>query len=173
VFRFVPLALSAVLLAGGVAGAEVATGSSASAAGGGFAITGHVKHPLHLRLADLAKYPQHTVQVTFVGGKPERTQNHTFSGPLLIDVLNAAGPQFDAAAKNDALRWGILVTGSGNYRALIAWSELDPHLGAKQVLLSMTEDGKPLDAPRIALPDDKGGGRYVGGVTDVRLNPVG
>lgn len=154
-------------------GAVAVAGSSASATAGGFAVTGQVEHPLHLDPAGLAKYPHHTGQVTYVGGKPERTQNHTFTGPLLIDVLNAAGPRFSTAAKNDALRWGVLPIGSGNHRALIAWGEIDPHLGAKQILLATSQDGKTLDAPRAVVPDDHGGGRYVGGITGVKVNPVG
>lgn len=168
--RFVPLALTAALLcAGGVAVAQTTANASADAHGGAARVTGQVRHPLTLTRADLAKYKQHTVKVTYLGGMPaEVLRHHTFSGPLLLDVLSKAGPRF-SAGKNDALGWGILVTGSNNYRALIAWGEIMPELAKTQIVLAISEDGKPLTTPRLAVPGDKGGGRYVDDVETIRV----
>jgi hypothetical protein len=167
--RFVPLAVTAALLCGGVAVATETTAlASSGTAAGALRVTGQVHHPLKLTLADLAKYKQHTVKVTYTGGMPERVQHHTFSGPLLFDVLTKAGPTF-GKAKNDALRWGILVTGSGNYRALISWAEILPANASTQILLAISEDGKPLTKPRTVLPGDRGGGRYVGDVATIKV----
>jgi DMSO/TMAO reductase YedYZ molybdopterin-dependent catalytic subunit len=168
--RFVPLALTAALLCAGVAVAtETSALASSDAKGGATRVTGQVRHPLTLSVADLAKYKQHTVKVSYLGGMPmEALRHHTFSGPLLLDVLQKAGPRF-STAKNDALAWGILVTGAGNYRALIAWGEIMPELAKTQIVLAISEDGKPLAKPHLAVPGDKGGGRYVDDVATIRI----
>jgi hypothetical protein len=166
--KLVPLALTAALICGGVA---VATETSAHAFtdAANARVTGQVRHPLNLSIAALKKYKQHTAKVTYLGGKPEVLQHHTFSGPLLVDVLKKADPKFSTVAKNDPLAWSILVTGGGNYRALIAWAEIMPEIGNKQILLAISEDGKPLDKPRTAVPSDKGGGRYVGDIATIKV----
>jgi hypothetical protein len=167
--RLVPLALTAALLTGGaVVAVEQTTAHAAPNADAGRVI-GQVKHPLAISVGTLAQYKQHTVNVTYLGGKPEVRQHHTFSGPLLIDVLNKANPTFNPARKNDALGWSILVSGGGNYRALIAWAEIMPEIGNQQILLAISEDGKPLDKPRTAVPNDKGGGRYVGDIATIKV----
>lgn len=168
--RFVPLALTAALLCGGVAVVtETSALASSDAHAGAARVTGQVRHPLTLSTAELATYKQHTVKVSYMGGMPVETmRHHTFSGPLLFDVLQKAGPKF-AAGKNTALGWGVLVTGSGNYRALIAWGEIMPELARTQILLATSMDGKPLAKPRLAVPGDKGGGRYVDDVTTIRV----
>jgi len=167
--RLVPLALAAALLTGGaVVVAEQTTASAASDAGAA-RVTGQVKHPLKLSIAELATFKQHTVKVSYLGGMPEVMQHHTFSGPLLLDVLKKAGPEFRAAVKNDSLGWGVLVTGGGNYRALISWGEIEPKIGDKEILLAIKQDGKPLTKPRTAVPSDKGGGRYVGDVATIKV----
>jgi hypothetical protein len=172
--RFVSLALTAALVCGGVASAEAIASSSASAAGRTTAVTGQVKHPLHLSRGALAKYKQHHASVTYMGGMPVETeQHHTFSGPLLLDVINAAGPRFSTAIKNDQLRWGLLVVGEGNYRALISWGEIEPKLENEPILLAITQDGKPLALPRLVIPGDHHGGRYVGGITKIKVSPAG
>jgi DMSO/TMAO reductase YedYZ molybdopterin-dependent catalytic subunit len=168
--KLVPLALTATLLCGGVAVAtETNALASSDARAGATKVTGQVRHPLTLSVADLAKYKQHTVRVSYMGGMPVETlRHHTFSGPLLFDVLRKAGPKFPAG-KNTALGWGVLVTGSGNYRALIAWGEIMPELARTQILLATSMDGKPLAKPRLAVPGDKGGGRYVDDVATIRV----
>jgi hypothetical protein len=166
--KLVPLALTAALLTGGAVIAVEQTSASATSDAGATRVTGQVRHPLNLSIAALKKYKQHTVKVTYTGGQPERVQHHTFSGPLLYDVLQKAGPKF-GTAKNDLLRWGILVTGGGNYRALIGFGEVFPANANSPILLAISEDGKPLDKPRTAVPGDKGGGRYVGDVATIKV----
>lgn len=141
---------------------------------GSVGIVGDVANPLVIDAAILDALPQHTVNVSFTagGGAPVP---HTFTGPLLLDVLAAAAPSFDPAIKNDRLRHFISVTASDGYRALLAYGEIDPAFENKQVLLATAQDGSPTTGgPRLAVPGDTAGGRYVTGVVQVYLDkPAG
>jgi len=166
------------LFAVGIAAALLAgTGSVGAPADarprpGRFLVGGDVEQPLKLSVADLAALPQQTVQVTFQAGSA--TETHTYTGPLLLDVLNLAAPTFDPAIKNDKLRHFVTVTGSDGYRVVVAWGEFDPDFEAKPLLLATTEDGASLAdvGPRLVVPGDHRGGRYVTNVVNVRLAPM-
>jgi hypothetical protein len=143
---------------------------SRALAPGSFAVTGNVGQPLQLSVADLAAMPsQQTISVTFAaGGAPE---SHVFTGPRLRDVLARAVPRFDPAVKNDKLRHYVSVTASDGYQALVGYGELDPSFENKEILLAVTQDGASLagTGPRLVVPGDTAGGRYVSGVTGVVL----
>ena len=120
-------------------------------------------------MAALRTLPPHTITVTFRAGSG--TETHTYTGPLLLDVLTQAGPQFDPAIKNDKLRHFISVTATDDCRALVAYGEIDPSFENKTVLLATSQDGNPLDTagPRLVVPGDAAGGRYVTNVNRVFL----
>lgn len=136
---------------------------------GKFLVIGAVARPQILTVGDLEKLPQRTVEVEFRSGSG--VEKHTYTGPLLFDVLTKAGPQFDPAIKNDKLRHFISFNASDNYRALVAWGEIDPNFENKDVLLATSEDGRSLaaDGPRLVVPGDIAGGRYVTNVVRVFL----
>ncbi|MCK9896935.1 hypothetical protein [Frankia sp. AgB32] len=137
-------------------------------------LLGRIAHPLRLTVADLAtKYPQHTQTVTFASSAGQQT--HTYTGPLLYDVLQAATPSFRADVKNDALRYAAVVHASDGYESVVSWGEIDPGFAGSESLLAVTEDGASLatTGPRLTAPDDTKGGRYVSGVTTVALVRVG
>ena len=138
---------------------------------GKFLVIGDVAHPAILEVAALQNpsLTQHTETVTFKAGNG--TQQHTYVGPLLLDVLNQAGPLFDPTIKNDKLRHYVSVSATDGYRALVAWGEIDPGFENKEVLLATTEDGRSLatDGPRLVVPGDISGGRYVSNVNRVFL----
>jgi hypothetical protein len=137
---------------------------------GSVGVVGDVANPLVIDAAILDALPQHTVNVSFTagGGGPVP---HTFTGPLLLDMLAAAGPKFDPAIKNDRLRHFISVTASDGYRALVGYGEIDPAFENKQILLATTQDASPTaGGPRLAVPGDTAGGRYVTGVVQVYLD---
>jgi hypothetical protein len=138
---------------------------------GSFVVVGNVQHRLRLTVADLAAMPdQKTVDVTYKAGSG--TEHRVFTGPLLLDVLAKAVPSFDPAIKNDKLRHYVSVTASDAYQALVAYGELDPSFENKQILLAVTQDGVSLadQGPRLVVPGDAAGGRYVTGVVKVKLN---
>lgn len=140
-------------------------------AAGTFVVTGNVQHRLRLSVADLAAMPdQKSVEVDYRAGSG--TEHHVFTGPLLLDVLAKAAPAFDPAIKNDKLRHYVSVTASDAYQALVAYGEIDPAFENKQILLATTQDGVSLadEGPRLVVPGDVAGGRYVTGVVKVKLN---
>jgi hypothetical protein len=140
---------------------------------GSFLIDGKPEHPMLLsteEIADLlATTNPHVYTVTFQAGTAVET--HTFTGYLLYDVLTFLGPKFDPAVRNDKLRFYASATGSDGYQAIVAWGEFDPIFENKAVLLAFTQDGKSLagGGPRLVVPGDIRGGRYVSDVVSIRL----
>ena len=65
-----------------------------------------------------------------------------------------------------------MTAGSDGYRALVAYGELDPAFENKQILLAVRQDGVSLaeQGARLVVPGDIAGGRYVTGVSTVRLD---
>jgi DMSO/TMAO reductase YedYZ molybdopterin-dependent catalytic subunit len=135
-------------------------------------VTGQVEHRRAYTVAQLRAFPPHTVTVQF--GSAGGTEQHTFTGPLLTDVATAAGPRFDPDVKNDQLRFFVAATGTDKYRAIVSWGEIDPAFGARQVLLATAQDGTPLDTegPRLVVPGDGKGGRYVSAVAQIYVGDV-
>lgn len=142
---------------------------------GSIVVKGNLQTKLVLSVADLAAMPnQQTVTVTFNTASGPRT--HTYTGPLLLDVINRAGTRFDPLLKNDKLRHYVSATaGFDGYQALVAWGEFDPSFENKQILLAVTKNGAPLAAegPELVVPGDKAGGRYVTGVSKVVFDKPG
>ena len=66
------------------------------------------------------------------------------------------------------------MSATDNYRALVAWGEIDPGFDNKEVLLATSQDGNPLDSagPRLVVPGDISGGRYVSNVNRVFLEKL-
>ncbi len=140
---------------------------------GRVAVSGQIAHRRVLSFGDLRSLPQHTVTVTFTSGQGQ--QRHTFTGPLLLDVANALHPRFDPAVKNDQLRFFVAATAAADgYRAVVSWAEIDPGFAGTRVLLAVTEDGVSLaeTGPRLVVPGDDKGGRYVSGVTHLYIGSV-
>lgn len=144
--------------------------SSVGLPAGKVLLIGDIDHPQILDVNALRKLPAQTVEVTFKTGSGD--QHHVYVGPLLLDVLTQAGPKFDPAIKNDKLRHYVSVTASDAYQALVAYGEIDPSFENKPVLLAVTQDGASLagEGPRLVVPGDTAGGRYVTGVVQVRID---
>lgn len=151
------------------------TGSAATAAPAGvrtFVVGGRVAHRLTLTAQQLRRdYPVRTQFDRF--NSDSGTQYHVFRGVLLSDVLATAGPIFDPSVKNDKLRFVIEVTGSDNYAAVVSWGEIDPDFAGVPVLLAFQQDGAALALPRLVVPGDQAGGRYVSDVVSVTVSEVG
>ncbi|MEV7319488.1 molybdopterin-dependent oxidoreductase [Streptomyces sp. NPDC093970] len=134
-------------------------------------LTGDLARPSRLTVSDLLGRPQHRVRVSFECAT-SGVQRHDFSGPLLYDVLSAAGPDFDPARRKDRLRFLIAVTGADGHHTLLSWAEIDPDFGHAPVLLGVSIDGTPLDlaGPQLVLPQDRCGARHVSGITEIRVD---
>jgi hypothetical protein len=96
-------------------------------------------------------------------------QSHTYVGPTLIDIVTAADPAVDPADHHALLPVVVVATGAGDYTATVAWGEISPDFAATPVLVDCTEDGNELDQPRLVMPGDIRGGRYVRDLTELRV----
>lgn len=135
------------------------------------ALTGDLARPARLAVSDLLAWPQHRVRVSFECAT-SGIQHHGFKGPLLHDVLSAAGPVFDPARRKDRLRFLIAVTGADGHHALLSWAEIDPDFGRAAVLLAVSIDDTPLDraGPQLVLPQDRCGARHISGINAIRVD---
>jgi hypothetical protein len=139
---------------------------------GSVVITGELEDRVFLTFEqfEALPLPLHNVSVTFQAG--QAVEQHSFTGFLLYDVLNFLKPQFDPDVKNDKLRFYVSATATDDYQAIVAWGEFDPTFENKAILLAVTQDGESLatEGPRLVVPDDIRGGRYVSLVETIRLD---
>ncbi|MFF2554613.1 molybdopterin-dependent oxidoreductase [Nocardia sp. NPDC058058] len=138
---------------------------------GGLTISGAVPHPVTLTADQLRGYPVQTQVVTFDSSKGK--QSHTYQGAAVADLINDAHPVVDRAAKNPELRLALVASGSDGYQAVLAWAEFSRDFAAKPILIAYTEDGQSLPKPRLVVPGDIKGGRYVSDLTDLRIVDLG
>jgi hypothetical protein len=157
---FTALLVALLLTAGALA-------TSKALSPGEFVISGDVQHKVVFSTEQLAALPnQQTETVSFIG--PGGLQTHVEQG-LLWDVLNnVVQPNWvGSILKNAVLRYFAEAIGSDQYAANVAAGEIDPFFGNKPVLLAVNEDGHPLTQPRLIVPGDVHGGRYVSDVVGV------
>lgn len=134
-------------------------------------LTGDLVEPRDVTLDDLAALPRQTVEVTFQ--TRNGPQQHTETGVLLSDLIPPDALATADGTKNDPLRFGVLATGSDGYAALVAYGEVSPDFGNTGILLATAEDGVELERPRLVVPGDVKGGRYVSDVVELRVVRVG
>lgn len=135
------------------------------------AVVGAVDRPVELSVAELrARWPQRTAAVTF-DCATSGPRAHTFTGPLLREVITAAGPGFDAARRKDRSRFLLEITGEDGHATVLSWAEIDEDFGDSPVLLATALDGIQLDVlgAQLVVPSDRCGARYISGITQVRL----
>ena len=140
--------------------------SAAGAAEPSVAVSGLVTHPLHLTLADLNSFPASHVSATQVSGR----------GPVALDCTGAAvSALLDKAvlnlgkANNAKLAHVLLVTADDGYAVALSLGEIDPDYGNATAIIATACSGKPLDAPRLVMPNDKHGGRAVRGLVSIEV----
>ena len=160
---------SAVSPSSVAAGAPPSVSASAAAPvpPGQLRITGAVHQPGVLTAAQLAAMPSQSVSVSF--GTEKGEQRHTEVGVALTAVLDRAGPTPTPGKKHDEFSLGVLVIGADGYQALISYGEMAPGLGNRAVLLATSQDGAPLARPRLVLPGDVKGARYVSDVVELHV----
>jgi hypothetical protein len=114
-------------------------------------VSGMVAHPGPLDAAALGALKQ----VSFKGSFDSMSgrQTHSWTGPLLLDVLNKASLT-DEPGKRTHIRHVILAEGSDGYAASVAIGEIEPKGEGKQVIIALTQDGAALKAPRLVVPGD-------------------
>ncbi|MFE3552580.1 molybdopterin-dependent oxidoreductase [Streptomyces kronopolitis] len=146
-----------------------APGESAPARPRRLLIRGQLRRPLALTVADLReRWPQRRTEVVFDCAK-EGLRRHTFDGPLLRDVLDAARPAFDARRRKDRSRFLLSVTGGDGHHTVLSWAEIDADFGDVPILLATALDGHPLDGTgsQLVVPSDRCGARYISAITAI------
>jgi hypothetical protein len=130
-------------------------------------VTGDVRQATTLTLDALAALPPQTQSVTFETSTGP--QSHTYVGAALADIVNAADLAVDRSAKHPLLPITILALGADGYSAAVSWGEIAPELAATPVLVAYAEDGVPLAQPRLVVPGDREGSRYVSQLVELRI----
>ncbi|WP_345567717.1 hypothetical protein [Nonomuraea rosea] len=135
------------------------------------ALSGEVRVPAWLSVAALRSMPQREMTVSFEC-RTSGPRRHYFTGPLLIDVLQAAQPLFDPGERKDRLRFLIAVRGRDGHRAVLSWGEIDPEFGNTAALLAVSMDCRALDeqGPHLVMPGDRCGARHISQVTDLGVH---
>ncbi|MGX1758004.1 molybdopterin-dependent oxidoreductase [Streptomyces lydicus] len=132
-------------------------------------IRGQLRRPLALTVTQLReRWPQRRAEVVF-DCATNGPQHHTFEGPLLREVIDAAEPAFDVRRRKDRSRYVLAVTGRDGHHAALSWAELDADFGDAPVLLATALDGRALDAvgSQLVVPSDRCGARYISAVTGI------
>ena len=111
-------------------------------------VTGMVAHPGPVALSALKPVAVSASFHTMHGA-----QSHRWSGPLLLDVVNAASV-VDVPGKRTHMQHVILARGADGYAVAIAIGEIEPGGEGKQVIVALREDDKPMAAPRLVVPGD-------------------
>jgi DMSO/TMAO reductase YedYZ molybdopterin-dependent catalytic subunit len=156
----------------------VAATAMAPGAGGPsttFALAGGVNKTGTYDLAALKALPRALVTTNpLAGGQP--AGQHTFAGPLLYDLVSAAGVKTGTSVKNDVLKKAIVVTGSDGYAIAISFGEIDPRVANKKVLVAYEQDDQALPAKdgfaRLIVPGDNFAGRYVSNVVKIEVKDM-
>ena len=132
------------------------------------AITGRVAHPQSFTLDQLKALPAQHVQADFTTMHGQ--DHHSWSGVLLWDVVSKATPQ-DEPGPRTGMRHVIMVSGQDGYAAAFGIGEIDPFIGAKQILVAYHQDDPPKDLPtlRLIVPGDKHGARDVHDVVGIEI----
>jgi Oxidoreductase molybdopterin binding domain len=109
------------------------------------------------RLAALAPITQ---RIGFMTGRGE--QQNEWTGPLLWDVLAAAGV-IDPAKPAEAVRLAVRITGADGYTAVVALAERAPQFAGRPIQLADHLNGAPIpdQGLRLIVPGDRLGGRSV------------
>jgi hypothetical protein len=109
---------------------------------------------------ELGGLPHTAVVVKGMDGR-----NRKYAGVALYDLLASAGMELGGDQRPAALTTYLWVEGSDGYRVLFSGAEVHRYIGAGEVLLADSEDGKALsksDGPyRLVVASDKVHARWM------------
>jgi len=111
-------------------------------------VNGMVSHPGPVLLAGLKPVTFSAHFATMHGDDA-----HSWTGPLLADVIAAAGVT-DAPGKKTHWRHVIMAEGADRYGVAVSIGEIDAKGAGKQVIVALKQDDKALAAPRLIVPGD-------------------
>lgn len=112
-------------------------------------VSGEVKKPLALSVADIAKMKRISVSMKDRDGKDQR-----YTGVAMQDILGLAGVSTGRDLRGENLSKFLLVKCADGYEVLFSLAEMDSSFTDRTVILADEWEGKP-------LPDGKGPFRLV------------
>ena len=120
---------------------------------------------LTLKTSELSILPQASTTISLNGVSTVE------QGPTLASLLTLAGVQYNAACKNDELRWWIEATASNGQAATLTAGEIDPFFGNRPAILSISANGQFLTSkgPTLIVPNDPAGQRNLKGVSVITV----
>ena len=130
-------------------------------------VTGALKQPFQITIDQLHTMPMHTVQAEFQ--TDTGTEQHTEIGVLLAQLIPATALATQNN-KHDSLSFAVLAVGADAYQAAVSYGEISPDFANKEVLVAVTQDGKPLSRPRLVVPGDIKGARYVNDLIELHVS---
>lgn len=117
-------------------------------------VSGEVKTPLQLTLADLTKMKATTATL-----KDRDGVNHLYTGVAVQDILNQAGVTTGKELRGENLSKYLLVRCADGYEVTFSLAELDSAFTDRTVILAHEIEGKPLAAGkgpfRLVVPGEK------------------
>jgi len=168
VVRYLVLGLAAAAVLVAESSATAHADDPPPTTSGTVAVTGDVRYPTMVSVDEIrALAAPQTRSVSFESSAGSQCQ--TYVGAALIDVVMPTLPNVDGNAKHPLLPVAALAVGADGYSTAVSWAEIAPDLTATPVLVAYTEDGQPLDQPRLVVPGDVKGARYVSILAELRL----
>ncbi|HEY1938746.1 MAG TPA: molybdopterin-dependent oxidoreductase [Candidatus Angelobacter sp.] len=139
------------------------------AAPGYLEISGDVPHPRTFQEQEW-KAMKH---VSVIATNAHDKKTSTFSGVPLLDILQSAGVPTGENLRGKALTTCVTITASDGYKVIFSLAELDAGIGARQVIVADSKDGKPLPSTagplRLIVTEDKRPARWVRMVKTIRV----
>lgn len=118
---------------------------------------------------ELAQLPQRTVTAS------DRGTLSKFQGVLLTDLLAKVAIPTGEKFRATAASYYLVAEGRDGYRAVFAWTEIDPSFEGKKAYVVTTRNGKPLtdnDGPfELIVPGEKANARWVPQLSSLRVEP--
>lgn len=144
--------------------------SSAPTPASGIALTGAVKEPRVITLAELRKLKQHTVKFKFESHMGPRESLDV--GPLVKDILKQ-----DMLAitdkKNDQVSFVVLFRAADGYSAAVSWGEITNLLADQGMIVALKHNGEKQNRPRFVAPKDAHGARQMYDLVEIRVIRLG
>lgn len=171
--RLLPVLVTAFALLVGCAGAPAANPpvSPTDRTPGEVRIFGDVYTPMTVTIDTLQSFQHQTHPVTFETNAG--TQRHVYTGATLESLLFTASPRGVDRKSHPFQTIAIVATGADGYAATLTWTDVVSEQKSSPVLVAWSEDDTPLEQPRLVVPGDRSGARYVKDLTELRVVQLG
>ncbi len=116
---------------------------------------------------NLLEMPQTTVHVHNV----QKNADETYTGPLVSEVLAAAGLKVERETESTLLHSAVVATGAYRYFVVYSAAELEPSFNRSQTIVAVMKAGLPNPEGAIELinTSDANASRWVHGLTGLAV----